>query len=64
MEKPIETPEKTAQDKKLKDYAEAIAFYLEHPEAMKDSISKAYVESIRKMLENPQKQLETSQNGL
>ena len=44
-------------DKKLWDYAEAIAFYLDHPEAIKDKVSKAYMDSIRRRLEDPQMQL-------
>lgn len=57
MEKTAETNETTATDRKLKEYAEAIAFYLEHPEALKDNVSKAYINSIKRRLEDPQTQL-------
>ena len=54
---PTKTPEAEASDKKLKEYAEAIAFYLEHPEALKDNVSRAYIESIKRKLEDQQTQL-------
>ena len=57
MVQPTKTPEAEASDKKLKEYAEAIAFYLEHPEALKDNVSRAYIESIKRKLEDPQTQL-------
>ena len=44
-------------EKRLRVFAEAIIFYLEHPETIHDSVTKAYLESIKKMLVNPQRKL-------
>ena len=47
------------KEQKLRAYAEAVVFYMEHPEAINDEVTKAYVENIKKMLGQGQKQLIT-----
>jgi hypothetical protein len=40
----------TEEQKKLRRYAEAIIFFMEHPDATEDPVTNAYVENIKKML--------------
>ncbi|MDE1860018.1 MAG: hypothetical protein KGH67_05845 [Candidatus Micrarchaeota archaeon] len=53
--------EQTDEYKKLRRYAEAIVFFIEHPEATDDTAVKAMVTAIKKQLEPGQKQLKISQ---
>ena len=42
--------EQTEEQKKLRRFAEAIVFFMEHPDATEDPVTKAYVENIKRML--------------
>ena len=53
--------EQTDEYKKLRRYAEAIVFFMEHPEATEDTAVKAMVAAIKKEFEPGQKQLKISQ---
>jgi hypothetical protein len=53
--------EQTEEYKKLRRYAEAIVFFMEHPEATEDRTIKAMVAAIKKRLEPGQKQLKIGQ---
>ena len=42
--------EQPEEQKKLRRFAEAIVFFMEHPDATEDPVTKAYVENIKRML--------------